>query len=243
MEKIRVVIADDDFSSRYVLSQFTQLLPEYEVVGEAANGEELIALVIKEKPDLALVDINMPNVNGVEAVKVCKEILPSVQAIFTTGYDEFAVEAFNISAVDYIVKPIERNRLFLALEKAKKMIQLLKLQTKSVIQKSISRLSIKSNNTFLYLPVEDMFYIEKEGRKSILHTAQERFETTESLQELEERLPDYFYKSHRSYLVNLNKIEKISASGESYLAYFSAAHKVAHISRLKINEVYGLLGS
>jgi two-component system, LytTR family, response regulator len=243
MEKIKVIIADDDFPSRYILSQFVQLLPEFEVVGESTNGLELIHLVLKEKPDLVLVDINMPHLNGVEAVKSCKEFFPGLHFIFTTGSDAFAVEAFNLSAIDYILKPIEKTRLFVALEKFKKTIQLQIKQVENVSRKNKHKLSIKTNNTFLYLSLEDMFFIEKEGRKSILHTATDRFETSESLQDLEGRLPDFFYKSHRSYLVNLRKIEKIVSFGESYQAYFSATDKVAHISKLKINEVYGLMES
>jgi two-component system, LytTR family, response regulator len=240
MEKIRVVLADDDVSSRFILSHFTQLLSDYDVVGEAGSGEELIQLVMKEKPDIALVDINMPNISGMEAIKACNEIYPSLQVIFTTGHDEFAVEAFNLAAVDYIVKPIERVRLFVGLEKAKKMIQLQKKQ-EEIVKKGINKLAIKSNNSFLYLSTKDILYIEKEGRKSIVHTYKHRFETTESLQELEERLPEYFYKTHRSYIVNLKKIEKIESFGETFLAYFSSEDKVAHISKLKINEVFELI--
>jgi two-component system, LytTR family, response regulator len=241
MEKIRVVLADDDVSSRSLLTHFTQLLSDYEVIGEAGCGEELIQLVMKERPDIALVDINMPNINGIEAIKACKEMNPSLQVIFTTGYDEFAVDAFNLDVVDYIVKPIERVRLIVALEKAKKMIQLQKKHTETV-KRGINKLVIKSNHSFLYLSTNDIFYIEKEGRKTIVHTCHDRFETTETLQDLEGRLPEYFFKTHRSYLVNLKKIEKIESFGESFLAYFSSEDKVAHISKLKINEVFELMG-
>lgn len=243
VEYIKVIIADDDRSSRTLLSHFIQLLSDYTVVAEASNGEEFIDLVMKEKPEIVLVDISMPVLNGIEAVKVCHEVFPSLQVIFTTGHDEFAVEAFNISATDYIVKPIERTRLFMALEKAKKSVQLQKKLALNQIRKSSNKLAIKSNNTFIYLAIDDIIYIEKEGRKTILHTSNDRFETTEALQDLEGKLPESFYKTHRSYLVNLTKIIKIESSGETYLAFFIGSEKVAHISKLKINEVHGLLGS
>ncbi|MED3573729.1 LytR/AlgR family response regulator transcription factor [Cytobacillus praedii] len=241
MEKFRVIIADDDHPSRMILMHFIQLLSEYEVVQEASNGEEFIQLVMKEQPDIVLVDINMPGLNGMEAVKICKERLPSLQVIFTTGYDEFAVEAFNISAADYIVKPIERTRLFIALEKAKKLIQL--NSGRNQLKKTVNKLVIKSNNTFLYLSVDDILYAEKEGRKTILHTKNSYFETSESLQELEGKLPNQFYKTHRSFLVNLKKITKIVSSGETYLAYFNGTEKIAYISKLKINEVHRSMGT
>lgn len=243
MDTLKVIIADDDHPSRAILAHFIQLLPEYKVVAEASNGEELIEVVLKEKPDIVLVDIRMPGLNGVDAVKACMEIIPSFQVIFTTGYDDFAVEAFNISATDYIVKPIERARLFMALEKAKNLILMENDRSASTLRKAINRLAIKSNNTYLYLPIDDILYIEKEGRKTILQTCNECFETTESLQELEEKLPNNFYKTHRSFLVNLKKIIKIEAFGETYLAYFSGTEKVAYISKLRINEVHTIMGS
>ncbi|WP_111645730.1 LytR/AlgR family response regulator transcription factor [Paranoxybacillus vitaminiphilus] len=237
METLTVLIADDDAVSRSLLRHFINLLPQYQVVGEAASGEEFIQLVMREKPDIVLVDIHMPDLNGLEAVKSCKEILPTLQVIFTTGYDEFAVEAFNISAVDYIVKPIERTRLFSALEKARTFIRLLRESKYSSETNQNKKIGIKSQNAFLFLPMKDILFIEKEGRKTVIHTCDERYETNESLQELSAKLDDYFYKTHRSFLVNLKKVVKIESVGETFLAHFSNSNKVAHISKLKINEV------
>jgi len=239
MEKMKIVIADDDSSSRLLLNHTIKLFSDFDIIGEAGNGEELYQLVIEQKPDIALVDINMPGLTGVEAVKLCKKVMPSLQVIFTTGYEEFAVEAFNMSAVDYIVKPIERTRLFIALDKAKKALQL----ERTIAQKSkqYNKLSIKSNNSYLYLTIDDILFVEKEGRKTILHTKSERFETTESLLDFEELLPDFFFKTHRSYLVNLTKIIKIKPSGETYLACFANTTKNAYISKLKISEVQELI--
>jgi two-component system, LytTR family, response regulator len=239
MNVLKVVIADDDLPSKTLLSHFLEMLPEYKVVGEASDGEELIQLVMEENPDIILVDIIMPGLNGVKAAKICKELNPSLQAIFTSGYDEYGVEAFNISAVDYIVKPIEKVRLFVALQKAKQLLQMYKrAEAKSV---GSSKLSFKSNNTFVYIVMEDILFIEKEGRKSVVHTEHEQFETMESLQEIEERLPNYFFKTHRSYLVNLRRILQIESFGETYLAKFSNPQKTAYISKLKINEVYRIM--
>ena len=240
MKKLNVIIADDDCSSKSLLSHYIKLLPDYQIAGKVSNGEELIQMVMKEKPEIVLVDINMPIVNGVEAAKVCKQLNHSVQVIFTTGYDEFAVEAFNLAAVDYLVKPIEKTRFFIALEKAKLGLQLQKrIEEKQHIS---SKLAIKSNQTFLYIAIEDILYIEKNGRKSLIHTVNNTVETIESLQEIEKRLPQYFYRSHRSYLVNLRKIVKIESFGETYLAYFSSSESIAHISKLQIQQVHRLLG-
>ncbi|MBA2875236.1 LytR/AlgR family response regulator transcription factor [Thermaerobacillus caldiproteolyticus] len=236
MDSLKIIIADDNVSSRTLLCHFIHLLPQYKIVGEAASGEDFVQLVLKEKPDIVLVDINMPDLNGMEAVKLCKQLLPTLQVIFITGYDEFAVEAFEISATDYIVKPIERTRLFNALEKARRLIQLSN-QTNLSIKAKNKRLGIKSQNSILFLPMEDILFAEKENRKTVVHTSHERYETTETLNEIENKLDDYFFKTHRSYIVNLEKIVKIEPAGETYLAYFIDSNKFAYISKLKINEV------
>lgn len=241
MEQIKVIIADDDLPSKTLLGYFIDLLSEYKIVGTAANGQELIQLVKQEEPDIVLVDILMPGINGVDAAKICKEMIPSLKIIFTTGSDEFAVEAFNLSAVDYIVKPIEKVRLFVALEKAKQSIELQKKNDSATV--SEGKLAIKSHNVFHYILIEDILFIEKVGRKSIIHTENNTFETLESLQDLEERLPEYFYKTHRSYLVNLRKIVKIESLGETYGITFNKPNEIAYISKLKINEVHRFMGS
>ncbi|WP_044748262.1 LytR/AlgR family response regulator transcription factor [Bacillus alveayuensis] len=237
METLTVLVADDDAVSRSLLCHFIRLLPQYKVIGEAASGEEFIQLVLREKPDIVLVDIHMPDSNGLEAVKSCKEMYPALQVIFTTGYDEFAVEAFNISAVDYIVKPVERTRLFNALEKARSFIRLSREAEYFSTAGKNKKLIIKSQNTFLFIPMKEILFIEKEGRKTVIHTCDERYETNETLQELSTKLDDYFYKTHRSFLVNLKKVVKIESAGETFLAHFPNSNKVAHVSKLKINKV------
>jgi two-component system LytT family response regulator len=237
MDTLKIVIADDNESSRTLLRHYIHLLPHYEVIGEAADGEEFVQVVLDKKPDLVLVDINMPNLDGMEAVKLCRELLPNLQIIFTTGYDEFAVEAFNIAAADYIVKPIERTRLFHALEKARKLVQLSSHRQELSLEEKKTIFEIKSQNSILFLPMQEILFIERERRKTVIHTRNEKYETTESLNEVASRLDSYFFKTHRSYIVNLKQIFKIEADGETYRVHFFNSDKVAYISKLKINEV------
>ncbi|WP_413305874.1 LytTR family DNA-binding domain-containing protein [Bacillus sp. 1P10SD] len=243
MGEMRVIVVDDDASSRMLLSHLTQLVPDYRVIGEAASSKECIELVKKEKPDIALVDIRMPDVNGVETMRICKEMHPQLQVIFTTGHDEYAIDAFELSAVDYLVKPIERVRLFIALEKARKLIQMAKSIEAKKYKKGVNKLLFKSNQAFVYLAPDEILFIEKEGRKSVIHTETDQFETMESLLEIEYRLPDTFFKTHRSYLVNLKRIAKIESLGETYAATFPQSDNKAYISKLKINEVHRLMGT
>ncbi|WP_096155089.1 MULTISPECIES: LytR/AlgR family response regulator transcription factor [Bacillus] len=243
MENYKIVIADDDDLSRKILHHFVSLFPNYEIVAEAERGDQLVELVKKQKPDIILVDINMPVMDGVEAVKECRKFATNVQVIFTTGYDEFAVEAFNISVADYLVKPIERIRLYKALEKAKisltvhESIQQIKNRT------PVDKLTIKSQNSIAYVPVDEILFIEKVARKTIIHLRESSLETTDSLQDLEQKLPEYFYKTHRSYIVNLRKIIRIESLGETFVANFTSSKKVAYISKLKITEVQSLISN
>jgi len=130
MNKINLIIADDNEDSVEILDYFIEQLPEFEVISTCKDGEQLVQEVMAKSPDLLLVDINMPTINGVDAIKKCLRIKPNLNFIFITGYDEFAVKAFELSALDYIVKPIEKTRLYMALERAKNSIGIDKNQSK-----------------------------------------------------------------------------------------------------------------
>ena len=130
MNKINLIIADDNEDSVEILDYFIEQLPEFEVISICKDGEQLVQEVMAKSPDLLLVDINMPTINGVDAIKKCLRIKPNLNFIFITGYDEFAVKAFELSALDYIVKPIEKTRLYMALERAKNSIGIDKNQSK-----------------------------------------------------------------------------------------------------------------
>ncbi|MEH7527259.1 LytR/AlgR family response regulator transcription factor, partial [Priestia megaterium] len=209
---MKVLIADDDVTSRKLLRYFIGSLSKYKIVGEAANGEELIHYVTKEKPDLALVDIGMPLLNGMEAVKACKELFPTLQVIFITGHDDYALEAFNVKAVDYILKPIDRNRLYGALERASQV-------SISLVDKEHSfkkDLMIKQQKNIVFIPLEEIIFIERLDRKSVIHTKNGKFETNEALTSLEGAVDSRFMISHRSYIINVELLTRIEATGQMY---------------------------
>ena len=191
---MRVLISEDDAASRKLLKHLILLLPNYQIVGEAENGEELIQGVMKEKPDIALVDIGLPLLSGMEAVKTCKKILPSLQVIFITGHDQYALEAFDVNAIDYIMKPIERSRLYGALERAASMA--VQNQSQGSFKKD---LMIKQHNQMIFVPLDEVLFIERAERKAVIHTHQKKYEMNEALTNLESILDSRFIASHRSY--------------------------------------------
>jgi two-component system LytT family response regulator len=204
------------------------------MVGEAVNGEDLICKVMIEKPDIILVDINMPLLNGMEAVKSCKKVVPSLQVIFITGHDEFALEAFSVNAIDYIVKPIDRDRLYAALGRAAALTNTPAESERPTVKKD---LMVKQSNQFSFIPLDDIIFIERADRKAVIHTIDQKVEVNEALTNLEELLDSRFVASHRSYIINLQYLKRIETAGQTYKAYFKNYEETAKVSKNKLAEL------
>ncbi|MET3321532.1 UNVERIFIED_ORG: two-component system LytT family response regulator [Peribacillus simplex] len=231
---MRVLIADDNATSRKLLKHLIKTVPNVQIVGEAINGEDLISKVMMEKPDIALVDIDMPLLNGMEAVKSCKKIVPSLQVIFITGHEEYALEAFGVNAIDYIVKPIDRDRLYAALERAAALSMKLAAQPQPAIKKD---LMVKQHNQFSFIPLDEIIFIERAERKAVIHTIEQKIELNEALTNLEEILDSRFVVSHRSYIINLQHLTRIEAAGQSYKAFFKNYEETAKVSKNKLADL------
>jgi two-component system, LytTR family, response regulator len=231
---MRVLIADDNAMSRKLLKHLIKHVPSYQIVGEAVNGEDLINKVMMEKPDIALVDIDMPLLNGMEAVKSCLKIVPSLQVIFITGHDEYALEAFSVHAIDYIMKPIERDRLYSALDRASAFTNSSITMEEPSIKKD---LMIKQHNEYFFIPLDEIVFIEKADRKSVIHTLNEKIEFNQALANLEELLDSRFVASHRAYIINLQYLAKIEVTGQTYQAHFKHYKETAKVSKHKLIEL------
>lgn len=238
MNPIKVLLADDNQESLEIMKYFISDLPDFQIVGLCENGDELVENVMVMKPDLVLTDIKMPKKNGVKAIRECLSFRPKVKVIFITGFDEFAVEAFDIAAVDYMVKPIERIRLLQALDKAKKLIYF--EQGKMEIRfPKVNRdvLALREGKCTLFIPISDIYFIEKTGKKCLIYTNTDVYETNETIGMIGTRLNEDFFQAHRSYIINLQKITQIKQKNETFIAYFKDFDKHAGISKLKINEL------
>ncbi|MFC7372987.1 LytR/AlgR family response regulator transcription factor [Fictibacillus iocasae] len=234
MNQYKVIIAEDHGPSREVLKHFMKGLTEYEICGEASNGEELIGQAIIHQPDLLLLDIHMPGLNGIDAIKKIMQIVPPIKFIFITGYDEFAVEAFNLAAVDYIVKPVERDRLLTALHKFTVTSLIGTGEPKDPI--TVSKLVLRHRGSRHYINFSDIIFIEKAGRKAMIHTAEDVYESGETLESLLKKLNHTFLLTHRSYIINLEWIAHITAVDETYRVSFKKYPLKAMISKHKIAQ-------
>ncbi|MFC0187384.1 LytR/AlgR family response regulator transcription factor [Fictibacillus aquaticus] len=234
MKPYKILIADDDRPSREVLKQFIKPLPQFDVCGEASNGDELINQSAVHQPDLILMDICMPLINGINAIKEIIKFSPHVKFIIITGHEKFAVEAFNLSALDYIVKPVERARLFTALQKAAAQFDYMNREKERV---SAKKLLMKNKGSVSFIAYDDIVFVEKSERKAHIHTLSQVYETTDTLDTLARKLDERFLSAHRSFIINIDWIENITPVDETFKVSFRNYSETAHISKHKISSI------
>ncbi|WP_246131925.1 LytR/AlgR family response regulator transcription factor [Paenibacillus hemerocallicola] len=241
--KTRIVLADDNEDELNILRHYIGQLPDFHIVDTCRNGEELIDSVMKSRPDAILLDIRMPKLNGLEAIRACLKIISDLLFIFVTSDEEYAVQAFELCAVDYVMKPVEKGRLYSALEKINKIRR--RTEPGQALPGTVEfekRLIIREGNDYYFIPVKDILFIEKIGKKCHIYTAANEYVTNDNIGEMLQQLPDHlFFLSHRSYIVNITKIYCVLARNQTYLAYFPNTSKYAHVSKLKIEELQNKL--
>jgi two-component system LytT family response regulator len=241
MSPIKVIVADDHQESIDIMIRLLSSLPEFQLIGQCANGEQLVEEVIVKKPDLVLTAIKLAKKNGLEAMKECLSFLPTMKVIFITGFDEYAIEAFSMAAIDYLVKPVEEERLGQALEKAKNIIEFEREEIGSSPKLQQKILQLRDQTATLFIPLTDIVFIEKIGKKCLVYTEKEIYDTSETMARILPRLDDSFFHGHRSYIINLEKISQIIPQKESFIVHFKDYDQLAKISKLKINEIRKLI--
>lgn len=234
----RIIIADDQDASRKVLKQMIEKVgvDNFEIIDEAVDGMELVEKIVLHQPDLVLCDIEMPKKRGIDAIRECRQTNPELEYIFTTAYDTFAVDAFDLNAVDYVMKPIQLSRLHLALERAKNVLNH-KGMVEETSDRKFNRIPIRFNRSLYYVQIDDILFIEKSDRKAIIHTKYQQYSSSETLEYFLEFLDERFEQSHRSFIINLTHISHIQTSGKSYLVYFHGYEEAAQISKQNIQRI------
>jgi len=215
--KIRTLIVDDEPLGRERIGSLLSGDPEIEVIGECADGRQAVAAIEEGKPDLVFLDVQMPELDGFGVLEaICAGRMPVI--IFVTAYDRYAVQAFEVHALDYLLKSFDKERFAAALRRAKEEIRhsregalserltelLEDLQAK---KERLTRLVIRSAGRIVFLRVEEIDWIEAADNYVRVHAGLEAHLIRETLQSLEKRLdPAIFLRIHRSSLVNLNRI-------------------------------------
>ena len=215
--KIRTLIVDDMRLARARVQRFLSADSEIEVVGECENGREAIALINELKPDLVFLDVQMPEMDGFEVVEIIgASEMPTV--IFVTAFDHFALRAFEVAALDYILKPFDAERFEAALKRAKSLLskkndneaetRLLKLlsQIKNP-PKFLKRMAIKNGGQTVFLPTDEIDWIKSEGNYVRIYAGNAKHLIRETLSTLEVKLdPEKFVRIHRGTIINIERI-------------------------------------
>lgn len=196
---MRAIIVDDEPKAIELLKNYLQNFQSIELVNTFRNGFKVIEYLAKEKVDLIFLDINMPNLSGVALSKL---LPPSTKIIFTTAYSKYAVESYEVDAVDYLLKPIGFERFTKAVNKV--------LSTKySNHPKKDNKYLIKSGYEFHNVDIDEVYYLKKEGNYMNYVSKGKTILARESIKEAIVRLPEHFIQVHKSYIINTNKVDVI----------------------------------
>jgi two-component system LytT family response regulator len=240
------IIVDDEGLARQGLAMRLQEFPQVSIVQICKNGREAIAAIIKHEPDVVFLDVQMPGMSGFEMIReIQADIMPMI--IFVTAYDAFAVDAFEAHAVDYLLKPVEKERLQEALSKAAQsktqqsvenekqrlmgMVVKLTGKTSAAIDEMLDadeqpvehadRLAIKDGSSITFVPIKDIDWVDAAGDYMCVHVAGVTHIMRTTMKDLESKLdPSIFQRVHRSTIVNLRRVEKVSShiNGEFHLS-------------------------
>lgn len=218
--KIRTLIVDDMQLARQRLRRYLKDETDIEIIAECKNGREAVDAIKREKPDLVFLDVQMPETDGFEVIeKIGIEEMPLV--IFVTAFDQFALQAFDVHALDYLLKPFDIDRLQTALKRARKTLsnvqkddlseRLHGLLTQIKNEpKYVKRLTIKSLGRTVFVVVDEIDWIGASGNYLELHTGKKTHLVRETMAEMEEKLdPSMFVRIHRSTIVNLERIREM----------------------------------
>jgi two-component system response regulator AlgR len=216
-QALRVVIADDEAPAR---SRIRDLLEDcaasfaLEVVGEAVNGRALIELLQTTPADLVLLDIRMPEMDGIEAAQHIQKLADPPSVIFTTAFDVYALKAFELHAVDYLLKPIRLRRLFDALARVRAMTPLSLDVLQEIAPEARRHLSVQERGRVILVPVDKILFMRAELKYVTIRTADREHLLEESLTRLEQEFREKFIRIHRSCLVARDHVESFERVGE-----------------------------
>jgi DNA-binding LytR/AlgR family response regulator len=222
--KYKVLIVDDEFLARKLLATYVEKRPDLELVGSCANALDAMAVLNEQPVDIVLLDIQMPDMTGMDFAKTC----PNVPAIiFTTAYSEYALDSYEVSATDYLLKPIALPRFMQAIEKAIKRVDILRRAVATQVQAdapaeeaqksnaapltaAADYIIVKADYKLYKIAYDDLLYIEGQHEYVSFYTTGKRITALYSLKSLEETLPsDRFIRIHKSYIVSIAQIQEI----------------------------------
>lgn len=259
--KLKALIVDDEYPARKELRFLLQQYENVEVVGEATNAQEALTLIKALDYSILFLDIQMPGMTGLELGLLIKELPHPPKIIFTSAYDEYAVKAFDVDAVDYLLKPIDEKRLTRAITKIAKTVQAessqeaLGSETRTTVEPTlrpndgqqikIDRIPAEKQGKTILINESDIIYAFTEQDYVYIKTVNDKLFTRYTLKELEARLnPSLFFRTHRCYIVNLHKVREIMPffNGTYTLIVEDAEKSEVPVSRAQAKKLKKILG-
>lgn len=234
MNLIRTIIIEDEAPARDILKHYLKDFEEIEIIAECADGFSGLKAISFSKPNLVFLDIQMPRLTGFELIEVMTE-KPAI--IFTTAYDQFAIKAFELNAVDYLLKPFPKERLHDAVIKAIERIRMAKHQQQPAYpimekfprqESPLNRIVVRKGSSINLIQVEKLKYVEAQDDYVMLYHTEGKALKQQTMKFYEENLPEKdFVRIHRSYIVSVSEINKIEPYGkDNHVAVLKSGEKL-----------------
>ena len=235
---LKAMIVDDEAPARSELRFLLDEVGQVEVVAEAASVREAIEKMKEYPCDVIFLDINMPEANGLQLAEALQHLKFPPAVVFVTAYSEFALEAFKVNAIDYLVKPVETDRLAQAIARVRDSVALHMQAQKS------ERISVEKGGKKILIAIEKIRLVMARDDYAYLQTDTDRYFSTVSLAQLEKRLEGHgFFRVHRGYLVNLAMVEEVEpVSGGTLLLTLNGVEDKIPVSRRRVSLLKKTLG-
>ena len=246
---MRVLIVDDEALARDRLSRLLADIEGVALTGQAGDGVQAVEMIERERPDLVLLDVQMPGLDGFGVIETLEEPPP---VVFVTAYDEYAIRAFEVNALDYLLKPVSRERLEKAIRRAREaraeeqdLAARLAPLLESLASQGhhLTRLAVRDRNRIRVLDADEVDWIGIEDERTLVHAGGDAYPVRRTLAELEAQLdPARFFRAHRSVIVNLDRVNEI-------IPWFKGSHRLrlttgveVDLSRARARALRKILG-
>ena len=222
---MRAMSVDDEAPARSELKYLLEESGRVDLIVEATSAREAVEKLMEVRVDVMFLDISMPKTNGMQLAEALHKLKNPPQVVFVTAYSEYALDAFGVDATDYLMKPVETDRLAQALDKIVEHIKPLNLPV------SVERIPVVKSGSKVLVPIDQIRFIEAKDDYSCIYTESDRFLSTISLQKLEDRLVGHgFFRIHRSYIVNLEYVADVEVISAGILQLTIQGFEDKHIS-------------
>ncbi len=230
---MKVLIVDDEKPARDRLARMVGELKEHQLVGEAVNGLEALGMAQSLEPDIVLLDIRMPGMDGIEAARHISKLEEPPAVVFTTAFSDHALEAFETHAVDYLLKPVKQDRLQAAMEAAVRPTRAQASRNGDLLSGLEPRQHIcaRVRGSLVLVPIEDIYYFHAEQKYVTVRHVEGEVLIEDALKNLEAEFGDRFHRIHRNALVNLSRLAGMQSENDGHQVTFKEIDDTLEVSR------------